>query len=178
MPTATGPTTTTVLRDGERIDLHDVRPDDEGALLALLEHVTGDARWMRFFTGGADLRTAAHLAVDVDGARRFGLLVTTADARVVLGHGMVVPAGDDTAEVAFEVADGHHRRGIGTLLLRELAARARTAGYRTLVAEVLPVNRDMLDMLDDSGLPVTARRDGGIVHATIAVDSSFPGTEG
>lgn len=159
------------LADGDRIVLRDVRDGDEPVLRRMLGHVTGDSRWMRFFCGGADLESAVSLEALADGVRALGVLAFDEDDRI-LGHGMCVPAGDDVAEVAFEVVDGQHRRGIGGVLLAELVRRARTAGYRTLVAEVLPVNRDMLDMLAASGLPITKAQRDGVVHVRIPLQPS------
>lgn len=159
------------LPDGERIVLRDVRPGDERLLRLMLDHVTGDSRWMRFFSGGADIDSAVSLEALADGVRALGVLALDDDDRV-LGHGMCVPADEDVAEIAFEVVDGQHRRGIGGVLLADLVRRARTAGYRTLVAEVLPVNRDMLDMLAASGLPMTKPVRDGVVHVTIPLQPS------
>lgn len=170
---ASDPTTPrhVTLADGGRIVLRDVRDGDEPVLRQMLDHVTGDSRWMRFFCGGADLDSAASLEALADGVRAVGVLAFDEDDRI-LGHGMCVPAGDDAAEVAFEVVDGQHRRGIGGVLLAELVRRARTAGYRNLVAEVLPFNQDMLDMLAASGLPMTKATRDGVVHVTIPLQSA------
>lgn len=151
---------------GDRILLREVTPADEQLLLTLLEHVTGDARWMRFFTGGADIhRAAAAEACAGDG--RLGVLALSDDGTQILGHGMCVPAGGDAAELAFEVADGYHRRGIGSLLLAHLVDRARRAGYHELVADVLPSNRDMIDLLRASPVPMSDRLTDGVRHVSI-----------
>lgn len=151
--------------------LRDVRPGDEPALHELLEHVTGDSRWMRFFSGGADIDRAVALEAFADGVRTLGVLALSVDGRV-LGHGMCVPTQGEAAEIAFEVVDGQHRRGIGGVMLEHLVQRARTAGYRILVAEVLPSNRDMRDMLAASGLQMTRGTDSGIVRFSIPLDRS------
>lgn len=159
----------TTLPDGEPIALRDVGVDDEPLLHGLLERVTGDARWFRFFSGGADIDAAARRGASTDGARSLGLLATTLDGREVLGHGMCLPIDEGTGEIAFEVADGHHRRGIGSVLLHDLVAQAAAAGYREVVAEVLAANRDMLDMLAASGLPQRRSLQDGIWEVRIAV---------
>lgn len=157
------------LPDGEEILLRDVAPDDAPLLLGLLERVTGEARWLRFFTGGANIASAAAEEARCDGrdGRRLGVLALSADGQEVLGHGMCVPAAPAIAEVAFEVADGHHRRGIGSVLLAHLAGAARAAGYEELLAEVLPQNRDMQDLLTASGLEQIVRVSDGVRHVRI-----------
>jgi ribosomal protein S18 acetylase RimI-like enzyme len=51
------------------------------------------------------------------------------------------------AEIAFEVADAHQGRGIGTILARELAADARAAGIRELLATVCGDNPPAVSLL-------------------------------
>jgi L-amino acid N-acyltransferase YncA len=51
------------------------------------------------------------------------------------------------AEIAFEVADDHQGRGIGSVLARELAADARAAGIRKLVATVCGDNPPAVSLL-------------------------------
>lgn len=171
-PPGTG-TTRHTLSSGEPVLLRDVAPGDEGLLLELLEHVTGDSRWFRFFTGGADIRRAAATEARGDGDRRPGVLVLSGDGATVLGHGMCVDAGGGEAEVAFEVADGHHRRGIGGVMLQHLLDRAPADGFTGLVAEVLPSNHDMLDLLASSGRELRSTTAGGVRSVRIALP---PGT--
>jgi ribosomal protein S18 acetylase RimI-like enzyme len=51
------------------------------------------------------------------------------------------------AEIAFEVADVHQGRGIGSILARELAADARAAGIRELLATVCGDNPPAVSLL-------------------------------
>ncbi len=144
-------------------------PADEPLLRGLLDRVTGESRWTRFFTGGVDLDRVARMEARCDDRRRFGVLALDA-AGALVGHGMCVPLEDgDACEVAFEVADGHHRQGIGSAMLRHLVAEARRRGVERLVAEVLPANRDMIDLLHDSGLPLAHRVAGGVARYEIAL---------
>lgn len=55
--------------------------------------------------------------------------------------------GGRTAEIAFEVADEHQGRGIGSVLARELAADARAAGITELVATVCGDNAAIVSLL-------------------------------
>ncbi|HYB24775.1 MAG TPA: GNAT family N-acetyltransferase, partial [Solirubrobacteraceae bacterium] len=53
------------------------------------------------------------------------------------------------AEVALEVADHLHDRGLGTILIERLALTAEERGITRFVAAVLPENREMLAVLRD-----------------------------
>jgi RimJ/RimL family protein N-acetyltransferase len=56
------------------------------------------------------------------------------------------------------------------MLMRHIAALARQAALRELVAEVLPENTPMLKVMEKSGLPMTTKRESGVVHVTLALD--------
>ena len=71
------------------------------------------------------------------------------------------------AEVAFVVVDEYQGRCVGRALMRHLTNIARAAGLRTLIAEVLPENIPMLQLFKTSGLELSTRREGQVVHVTI-----------
>ncbi len=83
------------------------------------------------------------------GPDRIGLLAVAPDGAVI-GHALCVDMGEETAEVAVEVADGLHGRGLGTILIGRLAELAEQHGTRMLVAAVLPDNAAMLDVFRDA----------------------------
>ena len=72
-----------------------------------------------------------------------------------------------TAEVALAVAHGEQTLGVGTLLLEHLASRARRSGVRRFVADVLPENDRVRQVLTDVGLPVWRSGDGGEVSVEL-----------
>jgi GNAT superfamily N-acetyltransferase len=83
-----------------------------------------------------------NLMLDVDHHDR-GALVAVAEERIV-GHAMYAGQGDGTeTEMAIVVEDGWQAKGVGKLLLRELAEEARSQGVETFVGTILPVNRRM-----------------------------------
>ena len=53
----------------------------------------------------------------------------------------------DSAEIAFEVADEHQRRGVGSALTGELLADARAAGVREVTALVASDNTAAVSLL-------------------------------
>src|SRR5207248_9458454 len=73
------------------------------------------------------------------------------------------------AEVAFAVGDEFQRRGIGTRLLEQLAARAAAVGIEEFVAEVLPDNDTMLRVFRNAGFAVTRAGEGGEVEIRLAI---------
>ncbi len=81
------------------------------------------------------------------------LVVTYGDPPRVVAHGLYVVADAGHAEVAFAVADVFQGRGVGTLLLGQLAEVASREGIRLFEASVLPTNRRMLEVFRESGSP-------------------------
>ena len=51
--------------------------------------------------------------------------------------------------------------------MRHLAAIGREAGLSELVAEVLSDNLSMLKVFERSGLPMSTRREGPVIHVTL-----------
>jgi acetyl coenzyme A synthetase (ADP forming)-like protein len=134
---------------------------------AFLSDLSVESRSFRFFSAGADLRTAAKAATDVDYADRYGLVALRGDDSRLVGHGGYVRTGDGQAEVAFAISDEMQGRGLGTVLLAHLAEVADDQGISTLTAAVLPENRRMLEVFRESGFPLVISSEPGVVHVRL-----------
>jgi len=135
------------MRDGSRVALRAVSAQDEPALRSFLAGLSARARRLRFFSGAVDVTSAAHVTCATDGGR-FGLLAHD-ETGVLVAHALYIPLDRTRAEVAVEVADHLHDRGLGTILIERLAAVAERRGITHFVAEVLPENGAMLDVFRD-----------------------------
>jgi GNAT superfamily N-acetyltransferase len=71
------------------------------------------------------------------------------------------------AELAFAVIDQYQGQGLGAALMHHLAAMAREAGLKELIAEVLPDNRPMLKVFEKSGFPLSMKREPQVVHVAL-----------
>jgi len=80
----------------------------------------------------------------------------------MVGHATYVQLDPDPerAEVAVEVADHLHGRGLGTILVERLAVVAEQHGITYFVAEVLCENRAMLDVFREGFDARVVRRNG------------------
>ena len=99
----------------------------------------------------------------------FGFVARNAAGELV-GHAIAIPDGPGIAEVAFEVADAYQSHGIGTALFARIISEARGRGYKALTAEVLNVNRRMIDVFAHSGLPRTSEWSLGATHLTMPLE--------
>jgi GNAT superfamily N-acetyltransferase len=158
-----------VLRDGTRVLIRPIRPDDAQGLVDLYARLSRHTAYQRFFTIMKRLPPdwAAILAT-VDYERRLAL-VAERDGEVV-GVARWEPTGDrdDTVEVAFVVQDGWQNRGLGTWLLLDLLAAAQTRHHQRFVAYVLADNTRMLDLItrftDVEQRRIESGRGRGTVH--------------
>src|SRR5260370_6649469 len=157
------------LRSGHRVLVRAGRLDDGPGLAEAYDQLSETSRYRRFFTGKPHLSEQS-LASFTDADRR----VHEARVAVVPGSGQLVglaryiriPGQPDQAEVAITVLDSWQRRGLGTVLLRELAQRAAEEGIRYFVAEILAENRPMVTLAQRLG-DAEITGDGGTVSARI-----------
>jgi GNAT superfamily N-acetyltransferase len=146
------------LRDGSLVTVRRTTVADEPALRSFLAGLCLEARRLRFFSGAVDIGCAAHLAADT-GTGRFGLVAHDGMGALV-AHALYIQLDGERAEVAVEVADHLHDRGLGTILIERLGTVAERRGVTRFVAEVLPENRAMLDVFRDGFDAHVACRDG------------------
>ena len=160
------------LRDGRQVEIRALRPADRAGLLEVVAQMSEEARYRRFF---APKRTFSekeieyYLNVDFVGHVALVAVVEEGGRQVIAGGGRYIVSEPGRAEVAFAVDDPHQGLGIATRLMRHLVAIAREARLREFVAEVLPDNAPMLKVFARCGLAATTRREGGVVHVTIAL---------
>jgi hypothetical protein len=146
------------LRDGSSVTVRPVGQDDEAPLQVFLTGLCANSLRLRFFTGGANIASAAHWAAGTP-ADRYGLLAHD-ETGVLVAHAVYVKLDEVRAEVAVEVADHLHDRGLGTILMQRIGAVAQERGITHFVAEVLPENRGMLDVFRDGFDAHVALREG------------------
>jgi len=158
------------LSDGRRVEIRAQRPEDREALRAAVQRASPETLYHRFFAvKRAFSEKEAHYFLDVDFVSHVALVAVAdegGEAKIVGGCRYVV-VGPGRAEVAFSVIDDYQKRGLGTALMRLIAAIGREAGLEELVAEVLSDNAPMLKVFERSGLVMTAKRDGTVVHVSL-----------
>ena len=151
------------LRDGGLAALRPLRPGEEGPLLSVFDQMSPNSRANRYLVGLPALTPSmiATLAA-VDGRDHIAWLASVDDRPV--GIGRSVRVGPATAEVALEVGDAHHGRGLGTVLLDAVTTLACVSGIRRVEAIVLPENRPSQRLLRSIG--VSLRSSGPILEGS------------
>src|SRR5215213_3822211 len=126
------------LRDGRRVDIRALRPDDRADLIAAVDRTGAESFYRRFFGVRHEFterEIASFLNIDFIGHVALVAVVEEGARPTVVGGGRYVVVEPGTAEVAFAVVDEYQGQGIGAALLRHLAAIACSAGLQKLIAE-------------------------------------------
>lgn len=164
-----------VMSDGRTATIRTLTPEDEGALVALHEHLDDATLRLRFFN-------VSHSAgrLYVEHVLRAGpddvlALVAEVDGRVV-GLGTAERVSPGSAEVAFVVADDERGHGLGTLLLEHLAHACTVLGIGQLTADVLPDNTQMVQVLRDAGYAMTRHFESGVMRYQLSTEETQAAT--
>jgi len=129
------------LRDGSRIGVRPIEPEDREALASGLERMGAESRYQRFF-GPVDRLSESQLTylTEVDHHDHEALVAFDLETGDGIGVARFVRIDGDVAEPAVAVVDDWQGRGVGGVLLDELANRARAEGIRSFAAAVLAHN--------------------------------------
>ena len=158
---------TDTLRDGSRVAIRPIEPDDREELAEGFERLSAESRYRRFFAPVPALsaRDLDYLT-DVDHRDHEALVATDAATGAGIGVARYVRTAPEVAEPAIVVADDWQGRGVGTLLLDALVGRAREEGIRRFEAPVLASNREVIGLLERVG-STKARHAGREIELSI-----------
>jgi len=152
------------LRDGTEIFFRPVKPADEPALAEMLYSLSSESVRTRYFTSTMtfphkDVQKLTNIDYRNDLAI-VGVVPSPAGEQIVaIGQYFLDPK-TQAAEVAFIVQDEWQAKGMGTFLLEYLAQIAARRGVKRFYAKVLPRNRAMLNVFENSGFAISTEFDG------------------
>ena len=158
------------LRNGRRVTIRALRPQDRNDLLAAVGRTSAQSLYRRFFGAKrhfTEKETAFFLNLDFISHVALVAVVEENGQQVIAGGGRYIVEKPSRAELAFAVVDQYQGQGIGAALMRHLALIAREAGLHELTAEVLPENTAMLKVFEKSGFPLTTKREPRTVHVVL-----------
>lgn len=167
---------TETLKTGATVRVRSIRPDDKNRLSEAFRNLEAESIYTRFFHHKKTLTDEElKAATEVDFKNVVALVATTGsgESEVIIGGGRYAAfdtAGKQrSAEVAFTVEEDYHGQGIASRLLQHLARIGREKGVSQFEAEVLPENKGMITVFERSGLPVTKKFEGSVVHVTLSL---------
>jgi GNAT superfamily N-acetyltransferase len=172
---------TVTLKNGMRVKIRSIRPDDKNRLATAFKNLVPESIYTRFFhhkkmLTEEDLKSAT----EIDFEKAVALVVTTGkgEHETIIGAGRYVVIEETgpsrSAEVAFTIEEDYHRQGTARILLQHLASIAREKGLSRFAAEVLSENRGMLTVFSRSGLPMKTEHGGDAVHVTLSLTGDRP----
>jgi acetyl coenzyme A synthetase (ADP forming)-like protein len=153
--------TDVVLKDGSLVHVRPVNLEDEALLASFIESLTPKTLELRFLHALASKKTVKEL-MPRDG--QFALLALRED--VVIGHAIYTQNLPDKAEHAVVVADAYQNKGLGMILLGQLAQAAIAAGITEFEAYVDPENAPILQVVRELGFPTVLKSEPGCIHIT------------
>ena len=150
-------------------------PADGHHVSDLLGRLSPHSRYQRYFRlirslSPADV--ARFVAVSPD-----HLAVGAFDGNLLIGAAQYfrLSTFPNHAEVALEVADSHHRRGVGARLIHELARLAAGQGITHFTAPVLAENRPVLELMRHSGWNTATTPDGPYTDVVVTLPPELVG---
>jgi RimJ/RimL family protein N-acetyltransferase len=158
------------LRDGAKISIRAIEPEDREELAAGLRRLSPESRYRRFLSPTNELsEPELDYLTQVDHSGHEALVAQDPDSEGGIGVARFIrfPEEPDKAEFAVAVADDWQGRGVGGALLGRLSDRAREEGVRRFSAVILADNRPMLELLDDLGEVRFTEEEFGAVEVEI-----------
>jgi len=158
---------TVSLRDGTPVLIRPVDPADRSLLVEGFEHLSERSRYQRFFRVVDHLREdEVDFFVNVDHDQHEALGATTPDGARGLGVARYIRLSPESpaAEVAVVVTDEAQGRGLGRVLVDELAELARAHGIERFVAQTGVSNRPFRRIMERLGPTRTLGVEGGTIE--------------
>jgi acetyltransferase len=154
--------------DGTAFTLRPIRPDDESLMVDFHHQLSDTSVYMRFFLPlKLDFRVSHERLFTkcfIDYDREIAIVAEYTDEqgeRRLAGIGRLIRKhSDNTAEVAFLVADKFQNRGLGTRLLEGMIDIAKKEGIAGLEGATLSDNYGMKDMFVRAGFRFSPPEDG------------------
>jgi acetyltransferase len=179
MPALPPPETVT-LRSGAQAVIRPIQPEDAARLQAFHQRLSAESIYLRWLSAHpvlTDEEAAALTQLDYSSRMAFVAVVPTDDpgpvaAGEIIGVARYAVSHPDRpleAEAAVVVADAYQRQGLGSQLLRRLAAYAQGQGVTTWLAEINAQNVPMLRFIGRGGLPITRHLEGGSWQVSINI---------
>lgn len=140
-----------VLKDGTTAHLRTICVEDTAKLQKFHTKQSPTSIYMRFFTYKSKLsnKELKHFT-KIDYENRVVLIVTV--AAEIVGFAVYNRIKNTTkADIAFQIADQHQRRGISTVLLEHLVYIAKNNQIEQFVADMLPNNKKMFSVFENFG---------------------------
>jgi len=168
------------LSDGSRVEIRPLGPDDRQGLSAGFERLSERSRYRRFLSPTSRLSSQQlGYLTELDHHDHEALVAIEPSSRHGLAIARYVRSRENPreAEAAVAVADDWQRRGLGTILLRQLAVRARDEGIICFRALVLKENDAVRHLLETLGQVQERETDEDTIEVALEIPDRSRGRE-
>jgi len=163
------------MKNGERVILRPIRPEDEPLLIRLHQTLSERTVYLRYFQPLKLSQRTAHERLTricfIDYDREIALVVERKkedDTPEIIAIGRLSKLrGRSEAELAVLVDDRHQHLGMGTELYRRLVAIAGAEKLERVVSTILSENREMLAICQKLGFHLQSDMQDDTVHAEL-----------
>jgi acetate---CoA ligase (ADP-forming) len=153
--------TDVVLRDGSIVHVRPVHLNDRALLAGFIESLTTETADLRFLRTSKSEEMVKEL---IPTSGQFALLALRDEK--VIGHAIYTVTSPGKAEHALVVTDAYQGRGLGTILLGQLAQAAIMVGISEFEAHVSPEHAPILRVVSELGFPTILKSEPGSIHVT------------
>jgi len=153
--------TDVVLKDGSLAHVRPVHSGDHALLVDWIKNLSAETLYRRFLHIVSPEEAVKWL---MPGAGRFALLATREGK--IIGHTLYTVTSPGKADAAVVIADAYQAKGLGTILLGQLAQAAVEAGISVLEGQVAPENNRMIRVLRQMGFPTVLKSEPGFIRVT------------
>jgi GNAT superfamily N-acetyltransferase len=160
------------LRDGAQVLVRQGTSTDRELLVRSFERLSPESRYQRFLAPMPELsEQMLRTLTEIDHHDEEAIVALDAETAEGLGVARYVRSKvrREVAEVAVTIIDDWQGRGLGTLLLRVLSARAREEGISSFSALILATNEHSIQLLGQLDDVRVVHRDGGMVEVEVAI---------
>lgn len=172
---------TFVTRDGRRLAIRPITPEDARLLVDLYYRLSDTTRRLRFHSVRQnvpleEIEQETKQLSNIDPAHQaalVGIVEEKGEERIVAVARLARSGNPTEAESAIVVRDDYQNQGLGTYLLRLLVKVAQSMGIEYLTAWVMAENLHMLHIIQKSGLDVSAETRYGETYVSVKVESAL-----
>lgn len=169
----------TIEVDGQKVLLRPAKPTDERLIQEHFYQLDAEDVVRRFFYRRTSfLRGDLQRVYQVDYKKDLTIVAVVGEPgfeKVVSVGGYVLDPARNLAEVAFSTAKQWQGKGLGTAILRKLAAAARDNGIAGLVGYTQPDNQPMVRLFQKLPYPVQSSYDGEVLTLVCRFDQEPTG---
>ena len=166
MPSPSSYVRNSTLRDGTRVLIRPIRPDDAPLEKEFIEGLSDESSFFRFFAVPRNPPPEMiEKLCNIDYVSQMALVAEASrgSRRFFVGVGRVVASTRNRAELAVVVADEYHEKGMATQLMTMLLDFARERKFSSVYAMILPENTAMIGLAKKLGFRFVHEEDRIVV---------------